>query len=49
MPRNAGASRPSEVYTACGCTVETQFDLLGRIGAQNWTQLNSKPAAGPAG
>jgi bacterioferritin len=29
--------------------LETQFDLLGRIGAQNWMQLNSEPAAEPAG
>ncbi len=24
--------------------LETQFDLIGRIGAQNWMQLNSEPA-----
>lgn len=24
--------------------LETQFDLLGRIGEQNWVQLNSAPA-----
>lgn len=24
--------------------VETQFDLIGRIGEQNWMQLNSAPA-----
>jgi bacterioferritin len=24
--------------------IETQLDLVGRIGAQNWMQLNSAPA-----
>ena len=26
--------------------VETQLDLIGRIGIQNWVQLNSEPAGG---
>ena len=26
--------------------VETQLDLIGRIGIQNWIQLNSEPAGG---
>jgi bacterioferritin len=25
--------------------IETQFDLIGRIGVQNWIQLNSGPAS----